>query len=113
MSDFLASLAQVDDCWNRIGSRGDKRCERLPEYVHCRNCPVYAGAAKRILDRLPPQIDTPEDGAAPKVQARLSSLLVFRLQGDGWACRPGRWMRWPAPAPSCRCRTGATPRCWA
>lgn len=82
MSDFLASLAEVDDCWNRIGSRGDKRCERLPEYVHCRNCPVYAGAAKRILDRLPPQIDTPVDGAARKVQARLSSLLVFRLQGE-------------------------------
>ncbi|WP_336236284.1 chemotaxis protein CheW [Achromobacter dolens] len=89
MSDFLASLAQVDDCWNRIGSRGDKRCERLPEYVHCRNCPVYAGAAKRILDRLPPQIDTPEDGAAPKVQARLSSLLVFRLQGE-WLGLPTR-----------------------
>jgi chemotaxis signal transduction protein len=89
VSDFLASLAQVDDCWNRIGSRGDKRCERLPEYVHCRNCPVYAGAAKRILDRLPPQIDTPEDGAAPKVQARLSSLLVFRLQGE-WLGLPTR-----------------------
>lgn len=89
MSDFLASLAQVDDCWNRIGSRGDKRCECLPEYVHCRNCPVYAGAAKRILDRLPPQIDTPEDGAAPKVQARLSSLLVFRLQGE-WLGLPTR-----------------------
>lgn len=89
MSDFLASLAQVDDCWNRIGSRGDKRCERLPEYVHCRNCPVYAGAAKRILDRLPPQIDTPEDGAAPTVQARLSSLLVFRLQGE-WLGLPTR-----------------------
>ena len=82
MSDFLASLAEVDDCWNRIGSRGDKRCERLPEYVHCRNCPEYAGAAKRILDRLPPQIDTPVDGAAHTVQARLSSLLVFRLQGE-------------------------------
>ena len=84
MSDFLASLAEVDDCWNRIGSRGDKRCERLPEYVHCRNCPVYAGAAKRILDRLPPQTDAraePAEGAVA-AQARLSSLLVFRLQGE-------------------------------
>ncbi|MGE8656352.1 MAG: chemotaxis protein CheW [Achromobacter sp.] len=78
----LARLSEVDDCWNRIGSRGDKTCARLPEHVHCRNCPVYADAAKRILDRLPPQTDAqaaPVDGGA---QARLSSLLVFRLQRE-------------------------------
>lgn len=82
--DALARLSEVDDCWNRIGSRGDKTCARLPEYVHCRNCPVYAGAAKRILDRLPPQTDAraePAEGAVA-AQARLSSLLVFRLQGE-------------------------------
>ncbi|MBB1627904.1 chemotaxis protein CheW [Achromobacter sp. UMC71] len=87
MSDVLARLSEVDDCWNRIGIRGDKRCERLPEHVHCRNCPVYAAAAKRILDRLPPQADTHEHSAADTAaaqaaQARLSSLLVFRLQGE-------------------------------
>nr|WP_220806086.1 chemotaxis protein CheW [Achromobacter sp. UMC71] len=83
----MARLSEVDDCWNRIGIRGDKRCERLPEHVHCRNCPVYAAAAKRILDRLPPQADTHEHSAADTAaaqaaQARLSSLLVFRLQGE-------------------------------
>ncbi len=87
MNDALARLSEVDDCWNRIGIRGDKSCERLPEHVHCRNCPVYAAAAKRILDRLPPQADTHEHSvadtaAAQAAQARLSSLLVFRLQGE-------------------------------
>ena len=86
MSDALARLSEVDDCWNRIGIRGDKSCERLPEHVHCRNCPVYAAAAKRILDRLPPQADVRDENAdtaaAQAAQARLSSLLVFRLQGE-------------------------------
>ncbi|MFY4257176.1 chemotaxis protein CheW [Achromobacter xylosoxidans] len=82
--DSLARLAEVDDCWNRIGIRGDKRCERLAGYVHCRNCPVYADAAKRILDRLPPQAEGVDDGAgaAQAGRGRLSSLLVFRLQGE-------------------------------
>lgn len=82
--DSLARLAEVDDCWNRIGIRGDKRCERLAGYVHCRNCPVYADAAKRILDRLPPQAEGVDDGAgaAQADRGRLSSLLVFRLQGE-------------------------------
>ncbi|WZB76062.1 hypothetical protein WJ972_09265 [Achromobacter insuavis] len=113
MSDFLASLAEVDDCWNRIGSRGDKRCERLPEYVHCRNCPVYAGAAKRILDRLPPQIAAPVDGAARRSRRGSRRCWCSGCRANGWACRPRRWTRWPAPAPSCRCRTGAIRRCWA
>lgn len=90
MSDFpdfpdsLARLSEVDDCWNRIGIRGDKRCERLAGYVHCRNCPVYADAAKRILDRLPPQAEGADDGAsaAQAGRGRSSSLLVFRLQGE-------------------------------
>lgn len=89
--DSLARLAEVDDCWNRIGIRGDKSCEHLPAHVHCRNCPVYAGAAKRILDRLPPQSGVEAAAAGPDgaPQARLSSLLVFRLGGE-WLGLPTR-----------------------
>jgi len=84
VTDALARLSEVDDCWNRIGIRGDKSCERLPEHVHCRNCPVYAAAAKRILDRLPPQAaaQVEDTTAALAAQARLSSLLVFRLRNE-------------------------------
>lgn len=41
----------VDDCWNRIGTRGDRSCERLIEYQRCLNCPVYARHAAKLLER--------------------------------------------------------------
>ena len=82
MTDAMASLSGVDDCWNRIGIRGDKSCGQLAEHVHCRNCPVYAAAAKRILDRLPPAMQEDEEAAPPQHAANLSSLLVFRLHRE-------------------------------
>lgn len=44
------SRIQLDDCWNRIGVRGDRSCERLAAHLHCRNCPVHAAAAVALLD---------------------------------------------------------------
>ena len=89
MTDATASLSGVDDCWNRIGIRGDKSCAQLAEHVHCRNCPVYAAAAKRILDRLPPAMQEDEEAAPPQHAANLSSLLVFRLHRE-WIGLPTR-----------------------
>ncbi|KNY08628.1 chemotaxis protein CheW [Achromobacter piechaudii] len=95
MTELNALLSDVDDCWNRIGIRGDKSCEQLPGHVHCRNCPVYAAAAKRILDRLPPQMDASDhdfldtDNEQPRQNVRMSSLLVFRL-GREWLGLPTR-----------------------
>jgi len=88
--ESLARLSDIDDCWNRIGIRGDKSCDQLPTHVHCRNCPVYAAAAKRILDRLPPQLDSSDsDIEQPRQDIRLSSLLVFRV-GAEWLSLPTR-----------------------
>jgi chemotaxis-related protein WspD len=42
--------AVIDDCWNRIGVRGDGSCPELKQYVHCRNCPVYSAGAADLLD---------------------------------------------------------------
>ena len=39
----------MNDCWNSIGVRGDASCPALQQYVHCRNCPVYAEAALELL----------------------------------------------------------------
>lgn len=39
------------DCWGEIGVGGDLSCVRLTEHGHCRHCPVYKGAAGRILER--------------------------------------------------------------
>jgi len=49
------AAATIDDCWNRIGIRGDASCPELKPYVHCRNCPVYADAAARLLDAPAPE----------------------------------------------------------
>ena len=120
MTELHAALADVDDCWNRIGIRGDQSCPKLPEYVHCRNCPVYASAARRLLDRLPPQVELEGADAAGDAAAtagepalRRASLLVFRLHREWLGLPTGRWTRWPPRVLSCRCRTGATRRCWA
>ena len=95
MTELHAALADVDDCWNRIGIRGDQSCPKLPEYVHCRNCPVYASAA-RLLDRLPPQVELEGADAAGDAAAtagepalRRASLLVFRLHRE-WLGLPTR-----------------------
>jgi chemotaxis-related protein WspD len=85
----------IDDCWNRIGIRGDGSCERLENYLHCRNCPVHEAAAAALLDRplpagtLAPAIDYAH---APSRTARderhgTESVLVFRL-GDEWLALP-------------------------
>jgi len=54
------SLRPIDQCWNRIGVKGDRSCPALVEFVHCHNCPVFAAAAQRFLDR-----PLPEDYLAP------------------------------------------------
>jgi chemotaxis-related protein WspD len=40
----------INDCWNKIGVRGDVTCPELKRHAHCRNCPTYSAAASRLLD---------------------------------------------------------------
>src|SRR3954471_24347257 len=44
----------VGDCWNQIGTSGDGSCPELRTHVHCRNCPVFAAAARAFFDRPAP-----------------------------------------------------------
>ena len=44
-----------DDCWNKIGISGDQSCPELRTFVHCRNCPVFASAARTFFDRAAPE----------------------------------------------------------
>ncbi|WP_186307953.1 chemotaxis protein CheW [Paraburkholderia sp. BCC1884] len=82
-----------DDCWNRIGVRGDSSCERLTEYVRCLNCPVFETAATRLLDRPIPHIDLAQhDVRSPTAlqhgaSGASESFLVFRI-GDEWLALP-------------------------
>lgn len=88
----------VDDCWNRIGVRGDKSCPMLVEHIHCRNCPVYAAAAIRLLDRYSLGDESPV--LAPAVEeatpAEGRAYLIFRL-GDEWLGLPTRALAEVAP----------------
>lgn len=84
-----------DDCWNRIGVRGDSSCERLDDYVRCLNCPVFEAAAARLLERPIPRADLALHEA--RVPGRVRSInegqnasesfLVFRI-GDEWLALP-------------------------
>jgi chemotaxis-related protein WspD len=47
-------LAAAVDCWQRIGVSGDRSCPELEKFVHCHNCPVFAGAARDFFDRPAP-----------------------------------------------------------
>jgi len=80
--------AAVDDCWNRIGVRGDGSCIELPRYIHCRNCPVHAAAAAELLNTALPEGYLDEwtsHVGRPKVTGFLDtrSVVLFRL-GDEW-----------------------------
>ncbi|AIR87900.1 chemotaxis protein CheW [Pseudomonas cremoricolorata] len=83
-SGVLAQGAEaIDDCWNRIGVRGDKQCPLLARHIHCRNCEVYAAAATRLLDRyaLMPEAQASTPAEVPSATGR--SMLLLRL-GEEW-----------------------------
>ncbi|MES2356634.1 MAG: chemotaxis protein CheW [Pseudomonadota bacterium] len=82
----------VNDCWNKIGVRGDQSCPELVEYIHCRNCPVHAAAAATILDAMPPAEYLDESTrhyAGEKIAeaSNTSSILIFRI-GAEWLALP-------------------------
>lgn len=90
-------MTAIDGCWRRIGVSGDRSCPELRLYVHCRNCPTYADAATRLLDRAPPGgyleewsehlasagVAKPVVAATPPV----ASLTIFRVAGE-WLALP-------------------------
>ncbi len=43
-----------NDCWNKIGVKGDRTCGELTAVIHCYECPVYAAVGDSLLEREPP-----------------------------------------------------------
>ncbi|WP_432261132.1 chemotaxis protein CheW [Cupriavidus sp. TMH.W2] len=92
----LARADGIDDCWRRIGVRGDGTCPALAEHAHCRNCPAYAQAAAMLLDARQLEQALPEaaslgggdkdEGTAAQRGTALA-CLVFRI-GDEWLALP-------------------------
>jgi chemotaxis-related protein WspD len=109
-----SAMTLVDDCWNRIGTRGDGSCPKLVEHTRCRNCPVFEQSAARLLDRPLSDADLAEAaqiaGAAPGAlrrdnvagasvdagsvaeSAATQSALVFRI-ADEWLALPTAALR--------------------
>ncbi|KWR91524.1 chemotaxis protein CheW [Cupriavidus sp. IDO] len=89
----ISPAVQIDDCWRRIGVRGDGSCPRLAEHIHCRNCQVYSHAAVALLDAQTRSevlhasaLGLEEAPAFAQREASLS-CLVFRV-GDEWLALP-------------------------
>lgn len=97
MSDAAASRPHAivppqPECWRTIGISGDKSCPELATFIHCRNCPVLAEAARTFFDRNAPAgyldawreiLEEPAAVAATES----TSVLVFRL-GTEWFALP-------------------------
>jgi len=86
-------VAPMEDCWRHIGVGGDRSCPELQCFIHCRNCPVLAQAARTFFDRPAPAgyLDAWRDVLQQPVTAGdidTTSVLVFRLGGE-WLALPG------------------------
>jgi chemotaxis-related protein WspD len=87
-----SSSAVIDDCWNRIGVRGDHSCPELQEHAHCRNCPVQRAVAVELLAH-----SVPDDYAAvwtelvsrpvQQTDRNTASSVIFRV-GTEWLALP-------------------------
>jgi chemotaxis-related protein WspD len=88
----LSVVTLPDQCWNRIGVRGDRSCPELVKFTHCHNCPVFAAAGRRFLDAPSPPdyLDAWTARLAARDDEREgdeASVLVFRL-ADEWLALP-------------------------
>ena len=81
-----------EECWRHIGVTGDRSCKELQTYIHCRNCPVMAEAARAFFDRSAP-IGYLESWSGileergSRRDPEVVSVLVFRL-ADEWLALP-------------------------
>ncbi len=89
---FEAVEQPMPECWRIVGVSGDRSCPELARFIHCRNCPVLAEAARQFFDRPAPPgyleawqrvLEAPDE----RPDADAMSLLVFRL-GDEWLALP-------------------------
>lgn len=82
----------VNDCWNRIGVRGDRSCPELQRVVHCHHCPVFGQAAAILAGGDLPERDL-ADATRRIAQRRRAaaapaqSAVVFRVAGE-WLALP-------------------------
>lgn len=91
-SSPIPSPDHRDECWRHIGVTGDRTCRELETYIHCRNCPVMAEAARAFFDRLAPTGYLESwsgilEERGTTTDPEVVSVLVFRL-ADEWLALP-------------------------
>ena len=84
------NLAEL--CWKRIGVFGDSTCEKLVDFAHCRNCPDYYSAGKRLFDREIPAGYREEwakilAGSKETEAPGTDFVVVFRLKNEWLALK--------------------------
>lgn len=87
----ITESSQQEYCYNSIGISGDRSCPELANFVHCRNCPVYASIGRQLLERTIPQNyrhQWTELFSEKQVESNTSSVtdtltvVIFRLQRE-------------------------------
>lgn len=86
------STAANQNCWNRIGTWGDRTCPELKQQIHCRNCPTYAAGAARLLDvEVSPEYLAEQTRRFAQrkvtVAAGQRSVVIFRVSAE-WLALP-------------------------
>ena len=84
----------AESCWNSIGVWGtsSKRCPKLAEMTHCRNCPVFIDAGSDLLNReIPPgYMDEWTELLGQKKEEQNTnniSIIIFRIGKELLALR--------------------------
>jgi chemotaxis-related protein WspD len=88
----VPSSVVIDDCWNRIGVRGDRSCPELQQHVHCRNCPVQRAVGAELLAQHVPGDYTAQwtehvSRPARQTDRDTTSAVIFRI-GTEWLALP-------------------------
>lgn len=83
-------VAPMPECWRIVGVTGDRSCPELVTFIHCRNCPVLAEAARTFFDRGAPEGYLEDwqailEEPAATIEAGTTSVLVFRLEKEWFA----------------------------
>jgi chemotaxis-related protein WspD len=79
-------------CWREIGIAGDRSCELLSRYVHCRNCPQYSSLGRTLFDREMPgdyrrEVSEELAATAASLAEDAVSVLVLRVGSEWFALR--------------------------
>jgi chemotaxis-related protein WspD len=97
----------MNTCYNLIGIAGDRTCPELANFIHCRNCPVYANIGRQLLERPIPEnyhhewseLFSGERGESDTLTSTETlTVVIFRLQREWLALSTGVFQETISPS---------------